>query len=156
MIVSRPVPRTTPLIRPDNGAQSWTATTQWEQKLKDIIASLEDGHPRFRHMEWKNAFEKQQDSISLKAPRDGSTQNLPIFSLPLSEDRSTKWIAWLTDDGVWARLSTLSQIANLDADKKEEVREMVFDALKGVDVERNEKGEVALHGATYLAWTSRV
>jgi len=33
----------------------------------------------------------------------------------------------------------------------------VFDeALAGEDVEMNEKGEVALHGATYLVWTSRV
>lgn len=33
---------------------------------------------------------------------------------------------------------------------------MFDEALAGDDVETNEKGEVALHGATYLYWSSRV
>jgi hypothetical protein len=36
------------------------------------------------------------------------------------------------------------------------VRKRVFEALKGDDVERNDKGEAAVHGVTYLAWTSRI
>jgi hypothetical protein len=106
-------------------------------------------------MEWKNIFDNQQDSTPLQTLKDTFTQNLPTFSLPLGED-TIKWTVWLTEEGVWSRYSTLSQIANLEAERKEEVRESVFDALKGDDVERNDKGEIAVHGVTYLAWTSRV
>jgi len=113
--------------------------------VKDIIVSTEDDHPRFRHMQWKQAFEKQQDT----------SRHFPQFSMPLGEE-SIKWTEWLSDDGVWARFTTLSQIANLDDGKKEEVRKQIFAALKGDDVERNDKGEVALHVVTYMAWTSRV
>lgn len=63
---------------------------------------------------------------------------------------------FLADDGVWSRYSTLSQIANLKENEKEEVRSAVLTALKDETTERNEKGEVAVHGVTYLAWTSRV
>lgn len=143
------------LITSDNGPKSWETATKWEQKLKDIIAELEDGHPRFRHMEWKKIFDKQLESTPLQALKDTFTHNLPPFSVPLGED-TFKWTVYLNDEGVWSRYSTLSQIANLEAGKREEVRKAVFDALKGNDVERNERGEVALHGVTYLAWTSRV
>ena len=106
-------------------------------------------------MEWKKIFEKQQDSTPLQTLKDTFTHNFPTFSLPLGEEM-VKWTVYLSDEAVWLRYSTLSQIANLDAAKKDKVRKTVADALKGEDVERNEKGEVAVHGVTYLAWTSRV
>jgi hypothetical protein len=139
----------------DNGAKSWKVTTEWEQKLKDIVAELEDGHPRFRHMEWKKVFEKQLESTPLQTLKDTFIHNLPNFSLPLGED-TVNWTVYLTDEGVWSKYTTLSHIANLDAATKEGVRKRVFDVLKGDDVERNEKGEVASHGVTYFAWTSRI
>ena len=106
-------------------------------------------------MEWKQIFEKQQDSTPLQTLKNTFTHHLPTFSLPLGED-ITKWTVYLTEEGVWFRYSTLSQIANLDATRKEEVRKRLFDALRGNDVERNEEGEIAVHGVTYMAWTSRV
>lgn len=106
-------------------------------------------------MEWKQIFEKQQDTTPLQTLKDTFTHHLPTFSLPLGED-TVKWTVNITEDGIWSRYSTLSQVANLEAAKKDEVRKKVFDALKGDDVERNDKGEVAVHGVTYLAWTSRV
>ncbi|KAG0651131.1 putative methyltransferase [Hyphodiscus hymeniophilus] len=138
-----------------NGAKSWETTTKWEEKLKNIVAGLEDGHPRFRHMEWKQIFEQQQDSTPMQTLVDTVTHKLPMFSLPLGED-TIKWTVYLSDEGVWLRYTTLSQIANLSEVRKEEVRKTVFEALSGDDVERNEKGEIAVHGVTYLAWTSRV
>ena len=106
-------------------------------------------------MEWKKVFEKQLDSTPMQTLEDTLTHKPSSWSLPLGEGM-VKWIAHLTDEGVWSRYTTLSQIANLDAAKKEEVRKRVFDALKSDDVERNEKGEIVSHGVTYLAWTSRV
>lgn len=140
----------------DNGAKSWQTTTHWEQKLKEIVAETDDSHPRFRHMKWKDVFEKQLDSTPFQTLKDTFTHRFPTFSLPLGEE-TVKWTAmWLRDEAIWDRFATLSQIANLDDGKKEEVRKRVFETLKGDDVERNDKGEVAVHGVTYLAWTSRV
>jgi hypothetical protein len=123
--------------------------------LKDIIAENEDGHNRFRHMKWKDVFENQQDSTPLQTLRDTFTHNLPNFSLPLGEE-TIKWTTWLPDEVIWLRFSTLSHIANLYETKREEIRRKILDALKGDDVERNEKGEIAMHVVTYMAWTSRI
>jgi hypothetical protein len=46
-------------------------------------------------------------------------------------------------------------IANVDEDRKADIRKEVFDALEEDGVERNARGEVAVHGMTYLAWASR-
>ncbi len=36
------------------------------------------------------------------------------------------------------------------------VKKRVFEAIEGSDVERNEKGEVTLHGCTFFAWATRI
>ena len=144
---------------PDNAPKDYPSTTKWEQKLKEIIAAHEDGHPRFRHMNWKRVFEKEQDTTPLQTLVDTFTSHLPLFSLPLGEDLikwENIWTVWLADEALWSRYSTLSQIANLDDVRKEEVRKEVFDVLKEDGVERNSKGEVGVHGVTYLFWTSRI
>lgn len=66
------------------------------------------------------------------------------------------WTVWLAEEAVWERYHTLSQISIMEGEELEKTKQMVFDAMKGDDVERNEKGEVALHGVTFFAWTSRV
>jgi hypothetical protein len=123
--------------------------------LKDIVAELEDGLPRFRHLRWKEVFETQLDTTPLQTLKDTFTQDLPKFSLPIGEE-NIKWTVYLTDEGVWSRYSTLSQIANQEGVQKDEIRRRVLEALSDESTERNEKGEVAVHGVTYLVWTSRV
>jgi hypothetical protein len=139
----------------DNGPKSWHTTTKWEQSLKDIFVELEDGLSRFRHLKWKEVFENQLDTTPLQMLKDTFTQNLPQFSLPLGEE-DIKWTVFLTDEGVWDRYSTLSQIANQEAEKKEEIKKAVLAALADESTERNERGDVAVHGVTHLVWTSRL
>lgn len=67
-----------------------------------------------------------------------------------------KWTVWLMDEGVWSRYSTLSQVANQEGEKKAEIKHRVLEALNHESTVRNEKGEVAVHGVTHIAWTSRV
>ena len=86
--------------------------------------------------------------------KDTFTQSFPQFSLPLGEE-DVKWTVWLTDQGVWSRYATLSKIANLKREKLEAVKKQVAEALNGKEVERNDKEEIAVHGVTYFAWTSR-
>lgn len=106
-------------------------------------------------MKWKEVFEEQSETTPLQTLKDTFTKNFPSFSLPLGEE-TVKWTVWLSGEALWSRFTTLSQIANLNDERKEKVRQEVLQALKEDGTELNEKGEVALHGVTYLAWTSRV
>jgi hypothetical protein len=106
-------------------------------------------------MAWRQAFEEPLHTTPLQTLKDTLSHNFPNFSIPIGED-NVKWTVWLTDDGVWSRFSTLSQIVNQTGDKRAEIRKEVLEALKGDGVERNSKSEVALHGVTHLVWTSRV
>jgi len=123
--------------------------------MKDIVMSFDDGEPRFRHQKWKDVFEAQQNTTLLQTLADNFTHKLPQFSMPLREE-TVKWTVWLTEEGVWERYLTLSQISVLKGAERENVKRKVFEALNGDDVKTNEDGQVALHGVTYFAWTSRV
>lgn len=119
------------------------------------MASIEDGHPRFRHLAWRQVFENQQYTTPIQYIKSIFNDSLPTFTLPIGEDK-VEWVVWLSDEGVWSRYSTLSQIANQQGEEKEKIRKRVMEALKDSSTIRNADGEVAVHGATYLAWTSRL
>jgi hypothetical protein len=140
----------------DNKPRSWPSVTSWGKKLNDWIWSIStDGLPRFRDEAWPNVFEKQLKHSPLQILRDSFTSNLPKFSLPLGEE-SVKWKVWLSEDALWARISTLSQVAVLQGAQKEAGLRTFKEALQSEDVERNEKGEIALHGVTFFAWTDKI
>jgi hypothetical protein len=122
-----------------------------QQKLQDLILSFDDNQPRFRHEKWRSVFDSQLSSnpLSLVTSAD------PLFALPLAENVE-KWSVWLTEEALWDRLSTLSQIAVLEGEERDKVRSVIKEALNGDDVQRNEKGEVELHGMTVAAWTTKI
>ncbi|KAH0380887.1 putative 2-heptaprenyl-1,4-naphthoquinone methyltransferase, partial [Aureobasidium melanogenum] len=134
-----------------NAPKSQAATTTWEQKLQDMILSFDDNQPRFRHEKWRSVFDSQLSSNPLSITSSAE----PLFALPLAEN-TEKWSIWLTEEALWDRLSTLSQIAVLEGEERQKVRKVVEEALKGDDVQRNEKGEVELHGMTVAAWTTKI
>lgn len=70
----------------DNAPLSWSVATPWEQKLKDLMWSMDDGHARFRHQKFQEVFEAQQESTPLQTIIDAVTHNMPKFSLPLGEE----------------------------------------------------------------------
>jgi hypothetical protein len=135
----------------DNAPKSHSATTTWEQKLQDLILGFDDNQPRFRHEKWRSVFDSQLSSN----PFTIATSTDPLFALPLAENVE-KWSVWLTEEALWDRLSTLSQIAVLEGEEREKVRSVIREALKGDDVQKNEKGEVELHGMTVAAWTTKI
>jgi hypothetical protein len=69
-------------------------------------------------------------------------------------EQKISWTVWLTPQAVWERYRTLSQIAILEGSELERVKKEVFEAIE--EAEKNEQGEVEIHGVTYLAWTTRV
>jgi len=66
----------------DNAPMEWPVKMKWEQMLKDILAGLEDGAPRFRDLKWRGVFEGQVDTSPLQTLKDTFSGNLPKFSLP--------------------------------------------------------------------------
>lgn len=119
------------------------------------MAGIDDGHPRFRHLAWRQVFEDQQYTTPYQSLKGTFTDNLPSFSLPIGEDK-VEWSVWLSDEAIWSRYSTLSQITNSPSEKKDEIRKRVFEVLKDKTTVRNKDGEVEVRGATYLAWTTRL
>jgi hypothetical protein len=63
---------------------------------------------------------------------------------------------WLSEEALWARINTLSQIAVLKGNDREAAIKIFKDILQSDDVKRNEKGEIEVHGVTYFAWTDRL
>lgn len=140
----------------DNKPKSWPSVTSWGQKLNDWIWSIpSDGQPRFRDDAWKHVFEKQTHHNPLQILKDSFTSAFPRFSLPLGEE-TVKWTVWLSEDALWARIKTLSQVAVLQGEAKVAAHRTFKEALQSEDVERNDKGEIALHGVTFFAWTDKI
>lgn len=79
--------------------------------MKEIVWSLDDEHPRFRHEKWRQVFEKQVSSnpFTIQAAN-------PLFSLPLGEG-SIEFTDWLRPEAVWDRFRSLSQIVVLEGDE---------------------------------------
>lgn len=139
-----------------NMPKDWKVQTEWENKLRSLTWTFDDAQPRFRHQKWKEVFEKDHIyTTPLQTIKDTILQDFPDFSLPLGEE-SEEWTVWLSEDGLWDRYSTLSQIAVLEGKELKQTKDTFHEALRGADVERNASGEVALHGVTYATWTSRV
>jgi len=100
-------------------------------------------------------FEQQLPSNPLQVIKNTLSDHLPKFSLPLGEAK-VPFEVWLSEDALWSRLRTLSQIAVLCPEDLAKAENTAREILKGEDVERNDKGEVKLHGDTYFAWTDRI
>lgn len=104
---------------------------------------------------WKDVFEEQLPSNPVQALKNTLSDQMPLFSLPLGEE-SIEFTTWLDTAALWSRLRTLSQLAVLEGAQLETARRVFDEALAMDDVERNEKGEIAVHGHTYMAWTDRL
>ena len=104
---------------------------------------------------WKEVFERQLPASPFQAIKNTLSDDLPDFSLPIGEE-TEKWTIWLSDEALWSRYNTLSQVAVLKGEQREEFVKRFQEVLRGDDVERNERGEIAVHGVTYFAWTDRL
>lgn len=134
-----------------NAPRSHQATTTWEAKVQDLTWTFNDNQPRFRHEQWREVFEEQSKSTPLSLLKAGDQ----LFSLPLGEHLEP-FETWLPKEKIWERYSTISHIAVLQGEERERTHRSFMHALNGLEVETNEKGEVAVHGNTYIIWTSKI
>nr|POF03131.1 putative methyltransferase-like c25b8.10 [Quercus suber] len=132
-----------------NAPRGHKASTSWEVKAHELIWSFDDNEPRFRHEQWRKVFDEQTKSTPLSLLIANDDQ---LFALPLGEDTESFEVK-LTKEKIWERFATLSQIAVLEG---EDLEKTLMDALNADDVEVDEKNEVAVHGETYTAWTSKI
>ncbi|CAD0048916.1 unnamed protein product, partial [Aureobasidium pullulans] len=135
----------------DTTHRKHTQHPQAGSKAPRLDSHFDDNQPRFRHEKWRSVFDSQLSSN----PFSITTSAEPLFALPLAEN-TEEWSVWLTKEAIWQRFSTLSQIAVLESEEKEKVKSTFEEALKMEDVEKNEKGEVKLHGMTVSAWTTKI
>ncbi|KAH7359397.1 methyltransferase domain-containing protein [Plectosphaerella cucumerina] len=142
-----------------NKPKHWPATTPWEESLNQLVHSLEsDGQQRFRQFLWKDVFDAQVPSNPVETAANflvpGSNKG-PFFSVPIGED-SEPWVVWLAPEALWKRLATLSQVAMLEGEALDKFRARYDEILREPSVQTNDEGEVAVHGKTYFAWSSKV
>ncbi|KAI4169130.1 MAG: hypothetical protein LQ343_005924 [Gyalolechia ehrenbergii] len=134
----------------DNAPKSWQPRTTWEATMKDIMWSYDDQHPRFRHEQWRQVFDRQLSSnpFTIQAAD-------PLFSLPLGE-KSVEFVYWLHPEAIWDRFRSLSQIAVLEGGELSSVKDKIFAAMNASSVEKNGNGDLPLHGRVFYAWTSAI
>jgi hypothetical protein len=135
---------------PDNAPKSWDIHDGWETTMRDVVWSLDDNQPRFRHQKWKDVFDEQNRSNPLTLHFAD-----PLFSLPVG-DLLLEYETRLSRDDVWKRLRTLSQIAVMEGDQLQQTEKTFLDATEDKSNPVGEDGLIALHGKTQLAWTSRI
>lgn len=128
----------------DNQPPAWTATTAWEGSLNKQIVELDKfGPDRFRDDKWWQVFDRQGASPS------------PMFATPIGREKEP-FKLWLTSETIWCRVNTLSQVAILEGDARKEFVAKFDKLMMDGDCERNDNGEVALHGAVHYAWAERL
>lgn len=133
-----------------NAPKDWDIHQGWETTMRDVMWSLEDGHPRFRDMQWKKVFDEQGSSNPLAI-----FSSTPIFGLPVGE-QTFDFSRWLSKDDVWNTFRTYSQVANLSSDRSAEVEKTFWNAINSTQTETDDQGRVAVHGKTVIAWTSSI
>lgn len=78
-----------------------------------------------------------------------------MFTTPIGTSKQP-FKLWLQPEAIWSRVNTLSQVAILEGKDREEFVAKFNKLMTDGDVERNEKGEVAVHGSVYYAWSERL
>ncbi|KAM5355792.1 hypothetical protein ACJ41O_002438 [Fusarium nematophilum] len=127
-----------------NRPESWAPATKWEGELSDLsFTEKADKEPRFRHLLWKQVFERQAQA------------DAPLFSTPI-ETEKIKWSVWLTPEALWDRLNTLSWNAIREGEERRVFREKFDKIVNEGDGTFNDKGEIEVHGCTFVAWTFRL
>jgi hypothetical protein len=138
------------IFHPDNAPRSWDSHSDWESTMQDVIWSLDDNQPRYRHEKWKQVFDEQNRSNPLTLQFAD-----PLFGLPIGESQ-VDFETWLSKDDIWKRLLTLSQIAVLEGEELEKVKNTFYDAVNSSDTKTDDSGRVAVHGRTVFFWTSKI
>lgn len=157
-----------------NAPKNHKASTAWEKVAHELNFAIAeesgDDQPRFRHQEWRKVFDEQIKVTPLTILKASDDQ---LFSLPIGEHVEPFEVALPVEDA-WKRFRTLGQISVIEGERLEVCRSVFnlcreqqandsqrakktfMDAINGEDVEKNENGDVIIHGNSYAYWTSKI
>ncbi|KJX94565.1 2-heptaprenyl-1 4-naphthoquinone methyltransferase like protein [Zymoseptoria brevis] len=139
-----------------NAPKNHKASTAWEKVAHDLNFAIAeesgDDQPRFRHQEWRKVFDEQIKVTPLTILKASDDQ---LFSLPIGEHVEPFEVALPVEDA-WKRFRTLGQISVIEGERLERAKKTFMDAINGGDVEKNENGDVIIHGNSYAYWTSKI
>lgn len=133
-----------------NAPKEWDIPQAWATTMRDVIWSLDDGHARFRDMQWKKIFDEQGSSNPLAI-----FSSNPLFGLPVGE-QTFDFTRWSSKEDVWKTIQTHSQVANLPPDRLAAVEQIFWNAINSEKTETDDRGRVSVHGKTVLAWASSI
>ena len=133
-----------------NAPKEWKTHDGWEQTMKHVMWSLDDGQDRFRNGKWKSIFDEQGASNPVSI-----FSSDPLFGLPIGEE-IFEFQRWLDRDHIWNAFQTYSAVANLDATHLAEIEKTFTEATNSPDVEVDDQGRIAVHGKTLIAYTSSI
>ncbi|KAF8247462.1 S-adenosyl-L-methionine-dependent methyltransferase [Wilcoxina mikolae CBS 423.85] len=122
-----------------NQTRNFSCATSWEASLRDLNwKCTNDQVPRYKDSKWQAIF-GQEEANSLYKPL---------------EEKLFRERAWLSKEGLWSRLNTLSNIVNLSAQDRTELRNQFDEILENAtDLVRNDSGDIAVHSTCHIAWT---
>ncbi|RVX67431.1 hypothetical protein B0A52_08784 [Exophiala mesophila] len=132
-----------------NAPLSWDIQPGWSHEMRRVVHTFHDDTLRFRDGQWRKVFDEQNRSDPLSLQFSAN----PIFGLPIGEGH-VAYEHRLSPDAVWARLSTLSQIAVLRGEAFDKVKQTFYEAAN-VD-EQDDQGRIAVRGRTVFFWTSKI
>jgi ubiquinone/menaquinone biosynthesis C-methylase UbiE len=114
----------------------------WTLKLREFLFARDtkEDSIRFRNERWRAIF-NNVDAISFGPLREAAEE----------------WRVALSEEELWARWRTLSQIAAMKDDSEElQAAQAYFeDALKGDGTERDKMGRIVVRGETVCGWTQK-
>jgi len=104
----------------------------------------ERGAPQYRLMEWMKAFETPEAE--------------EFYELPL-QNWDYPWTRWVTDEGIWNLVRSLSFINRLSAEEKQVLKGHVEEYIRRADQEgrlkRNEQGLIEMPCKADTRWIRR-
>lgn len=125
-----------------NQARDFACSTSWESSLRDLNWKYTtDSTPRYKDCRWRSIFDHEH--------------TLPTGFVPLGEKLFRKQ-AWLPEKALWNRFCTLSNIANLDARDKSELKSQFDDILRNADISAENNSEFAVNFTCHVVWTARI
>lgn len=133
-----------------NAPMSWNIHDGWETTMRDEMHKLDDGHPRFRDMQWQKVFDEQGASNPLSLHASD-----PLFGLPIGQELFD-YCRLLTKDDCWKVLETHSMIANLNHIDTSTLESKFRKAIDSPSTKTHANGKVEMHGKTLIAWASKI
>ncbi|KAF2671448.1 S-adenosyl-L-methionine-dependent methyltransferase [Microthyrium microscopicum] len=115
---------------------------QWTLTLRKVLFQLDEASPadtpalRFRNETWRKPFKSENEFESI-------------------QESLVPWTTYLSEEALWARFCTLSQIASMEGGELARTKKVFEEAVRKEGTERDDEGKIAVRGNTVVVWTKK-